>query len=116
MVTSLLADHIASAMARPLPAEVVDKASLHVLDTLAAMVSGTQLEAGKKVLPFVAGVGGREEALVVGSRTITTATLAALANGMLAHADETDDSHAPSLTHPGCAVVPAALAVGELRA
>ncbi len=113
MVTSLLADHIASAMARPLPAEVVDKASLHVLDTLAAMVSGTQLEAGKKVLPFVAGVGGREEALVVGSRTITTATLAALANGMLAHADETDDSHAPSLTHPGCAVVPAALAVGE---
>jgi 2-methylcitrate dehydratase PrpD len=37
----------------------------------------------------------------------------ALANGMLAHADETDDSHAPSRTHPGCAVVPAALAVAE---
>ncbi len=32
---------------------------------------------------------------------------------MLAHADETDDSHAPSRTHPGCAVVPAALAVAE---
>jgi len=32
---------------------------------------------------------------------------------MLGHADETDDSHAPSLTHPGCGVVPAALAVGE---
>ena len=79
MVTSRLADHIASAMSRPLPAEVINKASLHVLDTLAAMVSGTQLEAGKKVLPFVAGVGGREEALVVGSRTVTTATLAALA-------------------------------------
>jgi len=38
---------------------------------------------------------------------------AALANGMLAHADETDDSHAPSRTHPGCAVVPAALALAE---
>jgi 2-methylcitrate dehydratase PrpD len=38
---------------------------------------------------------------------------AALANGVLAHADETDDSHAPSLSHPGCAVVPAALAIGE---
>jgi 2-methylcitrate dehydratase PrpD len=36
-----------------------------------------------------------------------------LANGMLAHADETDDSHAPSLTHPGCGVVPAALAMAE---
>ena len=32
---------------------------------------------------------------------------------MLAHADETDDSHAPSRTHPGCAVIPAALAVAE---
>jgi len=31
----------------------------------------------------------------------------------MAHADETDDSHAPSLTHPGCAVVPAALAAAE---
>jgi 2-methylcitrate dehydratase PrpD len=32
---------------------------------------------------------------------------------MLAHADETDDSHAPSRTHPGCAVIPAALATAE---
>src|SRR5262249_22666830 len=32
---------------------------------------------------------------------------------MLAHADETDDSHAPSRTHPGCAVIPAALAMAE---
>ncbi len=36
-----------------------------------------------------------------------------MANGMLAHSDETDDSHAPSHSHPGCAVVPAALAAGE---
>ena len=33
----------------------------------------------------------------------------------LAHADETDDSHAPSLTHPGCAIVPAALAMAERK-
>jgi 2-methylcitrate dehydratase PrpD len=32
---------------------------------------------------------------------------------MAAHADETDDSHPASLTHPGCAVVPAALAMAE---
>ena len=33
---------------------------------------------------------------------------------MLAHADETDDSHAASLTHPGCGIIPAALAVAEM--
>ena len=32
---------------------------------------------------------------------------------MMAHADETDDSHAASITHPGCAVVPAAFAACE---
>ena len=50
---------------------------------------------------------------MIGSRIVTTAVNAALANGMLAHADETDDSHAPSLTHPGCGIVPAALAMAE---
>jgi 2-methylcitrate dehydratase PrpD len=112
-ITALLAAHIASAPTRALPPEVLDKAKLHVLDTLAAMASGTQLEAGERVLPFAAAAGGHREALVIGSDTLTSAAMAALANGMLAHADETDDSHAPSLTHPGCAVVPAALAVAE---
>jgi 2-methylcitrate dehydratase PrpD len=31
----------------------------------------------------------------------------------MAHADETDDSHSGSRSHPGCSVVPAALALGE---
>ncbi|MGH8733995.1 MAG: MmgE/PrpD family protein, partial [Burkholderiales bacterium] len=60
--------------------------------------------------------GGTKEALVIGSRIVTSATNAALANGMAAHADETDDSHAASLTHPGCGVVPAALAMAEREA
>ena len=36
-----------------------------------------------------------------------------LPTACFAHADETDDSHAPSLTHPGCGIVPAALAMAE---
>ena len=38
---------------------------------------------------------------------------AALVNGVLAHSDETDDSHGPSQSHPGASIVPAALALGE---
>src|SRR5258708_37608517 len=38
---------------------------------------------------------------------------AAFVNGMLAQSDETDDSNEFSQSHPGCAVVPAALAAGE---
>ena len=35
-------------------------------------------------------------------------------NGTLAQADETDDNYSAGGAHPGCAVVPAALAMGEL--
>ncbi|MGZ8231842.1 MAG: MmgE/PrpD family protein, partial [Burkholderiales bacterium] len=38
---------------------------------------------------------------------------AALANAMFGHADETDDFHPETKAHPGCAVVPAALAMAE---
>jgi 2-methylcitrate dehydratase PrpD len=38
---------------------------------------------------------------------------AALVNGVLAHSDETDDSHGPSQSHPGASIIPAALALGE---
>ncbi len=112
-VTQLLAAHIATARRRTLPPEVVRKTCLHVLDTVAAMVSGTRLEAGLRILPWAQGQGGPAQAQVVGSAVRTHAAWAALAGGVLAHADETDDSHALSLTHPGCAIVPAALAVAE---
>ncbi|UCF74664.1 MAG: MmgE/PrpD family protein [Betaproteobacteria bacterium] len=105
--------YIAGALKRPLPDNVVEKTKHHVLDTIAAMVSGAPLLPGRKAIAFAKTRAGGKEACVAASRIVTTAEFAALANGMLAHADETDDSHAPSLSHPGCAVVPAALAMGE---
>jgi 2-methylcitrate dehydratase PrpD len=52
-------------------------------------------------------------ASIVAPQLICYPMEAALTNAMLAHTDETDDSHAPSQSHPGCAVIPAALAVAE---
>ena len=108
-----LSSYIASALRRPLPPMVVEKTKHHLLDAIAAIVSGSRLEPGKKAIGYVRTLAGPREASVIGSRILTTAVNAALANGMLAHADETDDSHAPSLTHPGCGIVPAALAMAE---
>ena len=53
---------------------------------------------------------------MLGTNIVTSVEGAALANGMLAHSDETDDSHAPSQTHPGCGIVAAALAMAEPEA
>src|SRR5688500_17250251 len=111
--TRQLSDYIAGALMRPLPDAVAEKARHHVLDTVAAMVSGSQLRPGRMAIGYVASLGGVPEASVICTQMRTSAVNAALANGMLAHADETDDSHAPSRTHPGCAVIPAALAAAE---
>src|SRR5215467_189427 len=111
--TRKLSEYVAGAVTRLLPGAVVEKARHHILDTLAAMVSGTELKPGRLAISYAAAQGGSSEASIVGTRLRAAAVNAALANGMLAHADETDDSHAPSRAHPGCAVVPAALAIAE---
>jgi 2-methylcitrate dehydratase PrpD len=109
-----LSRYIAAALGTPLPDDVVTIAKHRILDTLAAMISGAQLVPGRAAIKFVRGEGGPKRCTVAGSRFLTTAINAALANGMTAHADETDDTHQGARFHPGCTVVPAALAMAEL--
>jgi 2-methylcitrate dehydratase PrpD len=98
---------------RPLPDDVLEKIKEHTLDTLAAMISGTQLPVGRQATQFASDYGGEKIATVVGSNVVCSPIEAALANGLLAHADETNDVHRPSRSQPGSSAVPAALAVGE---
>lgn len=106
-----LIDYMLAARQAKLPAEVIQKGKSHLLDSLAAIISGSTLKPGKLGLQHAQQQGGHAECTVLGSKLKTTPILAAFANGMSGHADETDDSN--SQLHPGCAIVPAALAVGE---
>ena len=58
-VTRALAGYIAGTMAHELPADVVAKTKLHVLDTLAAMLSGSRLKPGELAAAYVDRLGGR---------------------------------------------------------
>jgi 2-methylcitrate dehydratase PrpD len=112
-VMTRLSAYMSEARNRALPEPVLEKTKHHVLDTIAAMVSGAGLPPGRAAIAFARGYGGKAVATVAASNIVCGPIEAALANGVLAHADETDDSHGPSRSHPGCAVVPAALALGE---
>jgi 2-methylcitrate dehydratase PrpD len=112
-ITGELARYMASARARALPEAVAAAAKAHILDTFAAMISGARLEPGVLATHYVGGLGGTAQASVVASTLRTNAVNAALANGMCAHADETDDFNAVTKAHPGCSSVPAALAMAE---
>jgi 2-methylcitrate dehydratase PrpD len=108
-----LSAYIAAAVRKPLPAQIAERAKVHLVDTYAAMISGSRLLPGRKAIAYVKARGGKPEAGVIGTRMVTSIPNAVFANAMLAHADETDDTHPPSRTHPGSGVVPAALAIGE---
>jgi 2-methylcitrate dehydratase PrpD len=112
-VMAALSSYMAAAKDRALPPEVIEKAKHHILDTFAAMISGSELPPGVAALRLARAQAGRPVATVVGSNVVTGPMDAALVNGVLAHSDETDDSHGPSQSHPGASVVPTALAMGE---
>src|ERR1700738_1489435 len=112
-VMDKLSAYMGSAANRVLPEEVIEKSKLHILDTIAAMISGSDLVPGKAAIRFAAAYGGEKVCTIVASDFLCGPIEAALVNGVLAHSDETDDVHSPSRSHPGSTAVPAALAVGE---
>ena len=112
-VMARLSSYMAEAKDRALPSEAVEKTKQIVLDTFAAMISGSELPPGKVAIQLARVHSGERVATVAGSNVVCGPIEAALSNGMLAHSDETDDSHAPSLSHPGASVVPVALAASE---
>ena len=97
-ITSIMAElstYMSEAGNRSLPDDVVEKTKQHILDTLAAMISGVDLPPAQVALKFARAYGGEKTATIVGSNMACGPLEAALVNGMLAHSDETDDSHAP---------------------
>ena len=112
-ITGRLARYMVEARSRSLTPAVAREAKHRILDTLGAMVSGARLKPGEMAIKYIRAQGGVAEASVLTTDIMTSAVNAALANGMFAHADETDDFEPVTKAHPGCSVVPAALAMAE---
>ena len=108
-----LSSYMTEAGSNPLPEEALEHTKRHILDTLAAMVSGSELAPGRFAIDFARAHSAEKTATVAACEVVCGAIEAAFSNAMLAHSDETDDSHAPSESHPGASVVPSALAAGE---
>ena len=99
-----------SLRAADIPEDVRHAARRHVLDgfgcALAAHTSGAA--------PYATAlVDGIDEASVIGSRARASVPRAALANGILVHALDYDDTHTAALVHSTAASLPAAFAVGQ---
>ena len=92
-IVTRISSYVSHSGEAELPPEVIHKAKHHILDTLGAIVCGSNLKPGRLARKVAMHQGGTQEAQIAGSTIITTAIHAAFAMAMMAHSDETDDSH-----------------------
>jgi len=90
------------------PEPVLGRCAVHLLDTLAAGVAGSDSREAVRSRAALNHPAGQGRAGIWGTRDRATPATAALLNGIAAHAYELDDSG--GCDHSGAVVVPAALA------
>lgn len=111
--TERLADFCTGVTLERLPAEVIEKAKLCMLDYVANVYGSLELDAVSKVVSYIRSLGGPETATALGCDFRTGVHNAAFVNGVTAEAIEAQDGLRFGGNHPGAAVIPTALALAE---
>lgn len=113
MVTEILANFIAETRYEQLPPEVTTAAKRALLDFFGVALAGASAEGSRLITEYVKEEGGNPEASVIAAGFKTSPSLAALANGTIAHALDYDDCFNGFPIHPSVAIMPAVLALAE---
>src|SRR6266581_5645566 len=98
-----------------IPAEVRERIKLLILDALGCALYGAHLEWCRILRQTLSTVDKDRTAAVWGTARRLSAPHAALANGTQVQGFELDDVHRAGVLHVGAVVLPALLAVAELR-
>ena len=70
-LTGNLSDYMAEARNRPLPPAVGREAKHRILDSLAAIVSGSTLKPGQMALQYVRSLGGTPESMLMTTNAVS---------------------------------------------
>jgi aconitate decarboxylase len=97
-----------------IPEDVLHFAKRSILDGIGCAVRGTMMEAGQRILEYVAACGSDgDEATIWGTGQKVSARLAGLANGALAQTPNTGDDHHASGIHTNYLMPQTAIALAE---
>jgi 2-methylcitrate dehydratase PrpD len=113
--TRAMAEFVAGLQYRAIPSEVRERIKLLILDALGCALYGARLEWCRILHGTLSRVDGGESCVVWGTGRRLTAPHAALANGTQVQGFELDDVHRAGVLHVGAVVLPALIAVAELR-
>jgi 2-methylcitrate dehydratase PrpD len=115
--TIQLAEYAAALRYEDIPPHVIQRAKDCIIDTVAVIVLGNAMPWSQIVARYAQriGAGGRSRILGLDG-PLSQAPAAALANGTLAHAFESDNLTRPGAgVHPGATLLPPGLAVAQER-
>lgn len=115
-VTKALVDYAVSTQFEDFPPEVIEMGRRLLLDNIGCALGGSQSPIGESIMGPAKRMGGAFEATLIGGGLKVPVVQAALVNGTNANALDFDDAYLSSgIGHPGSSLIPAALAVGELK-
>ncbi len=112
MMINELGTFVAETRYEDLPSAVVELAKTRILDLLSAGLAGFKLGLYR---PLFEILGGKEEATVWGAGVRYPLRDAALLNSFMAHSTYMEDGSRYTGGHPSSTVIPAVLALGEMR-
>ena len=96
------------------PNELVDKAKGHLLDGLGIALASTGFDYGRSILAGAQALAGSGNATVFGFGAKLPPVNAALANGVLIHGLDFDDTHVTAIYHATAPALAAAFAAAEV--
>ena len=110
-----IADFVAGLTYERIPAEVIARIKLLILDALGCAIFATGLEWSRILMDTLGRLDGSRACGVWGTEKKLSAPHAALANGTLVQGFELDDVHRAGVLHVGAVTLPALIAVAELK-
>jgi len=110
--TAALVEFVSGLRFDSIDAEARHYTRRHFLDTVGVMVAGAAGDVATRAEATLAAVRAGGRIPVPGRRRRSDVLDAAFLGGTAAHGIELDDGYRQGSVHPGCAVVPAVLAVG----
>ena len=114
-ISETLADFAAALDLDRVPAPVIERAKLHILDALGVGLAASTYPFAERTLAGVRALGGAGEFPVIGMTARLPMRDAVLMNGTLIHGLDFDDTHSASVVHPTVSALPTVLALAAQR-
>ena len=113
VISQMLARFAAELRFEDIPAAVLERAKLHILDALGVALASSTEDFAPRILASIASLSGSGAYPVIGFANCLPIRDAVLVNGAMVHGIDFDDTHAAGVLHVSASALPMALAAAQ---